>query len=290
MVKLEAKKIGETFRQLRKEEKYKGPDLVAGITSISSLNKFEKGDLNLSFAKVIMLLDRLHISADEFIQLIEPDFGRSYQDLINKIYQDYVHKDIRSLREALDDVAKRYQNEESNFGILIQAVVVALIKDLDPNFVVEPEINNQLFDYLMAVENWGNFQISIFNNCLTILSSQMIHSIMKELAFKISKMAHVHDNQEYALTAIVNAVEVLLNRNDLAGAQQLVRFFENAQLSQEASVIRIKLAFFKNLLSKNSDALQDNSSLIHTLRVIGSKQLASSYEEYQEKFLQEHPF
>ncbi|MDN6968101.1 hypothetical protein FCS83_05950 [Oenococcus sp. UCMA 17063] len=289
MVDKDSKIIGSTFKNLRKENRYKGPDLVKGIMSVSSLTKFEAGKLNLSFIKIVQLLDRMHVSVDEFIQLAKPGLCQDYQIFVKRIYAAYYHKDLRTLNSILLDEQQKYKKSKNIFHLLLQATAASLIKELNPSFEVEPSIRDGLCDYLMVIENWGNFQISVFSNCLALLNPRLIYSITKEISFKISKLGNIHNNKRYALFAIVKAIEVLTDHGEINCARGLITFLDNIKISEIQQLTRFKLAFFKNILFDDQQkAIQDNNVLIEALRITGSNRLASSFEEYQENYFNSH--
>lgn len=93
---------GPKFRELRKLNNINIIDASKGITSKSSLDRWEKGNDNLSFSKIIELLQRIHIQPIEFL-------GSDIPSMLSALYQQsmiaYYNNDIDTLKKLLKNTS-----------------------------------------------------------------------------------------------------------------------------------------------------------------------------------------
>ncbi len=85
---------------------------------------------------MVEMIERMNLSADEFIRLKYPIFNSKYPNFIDKVTSAYINKDVRTLKNILKE-NKNYSTKENDLEFISQATVVSIIKNLDDSFPVE---------------------------------------------------------------------------------------------------------------------------------------------------------
>ncbi|MFT9267300.1 helix-turn-helix domain-containing protein [Oenococcus sp.] len=277
--------VGKRFKEIRLSRGYSREIASKDIVSTSFLNKFERGETNISFIKMVALLKRLNISTSEFLQPLDPDSNVSYTVFLKRLMEIYTHNDARTLKKMLSEIQNQTTIKNSKLDTVKQATLISLISDLDPSFSIDISLEKEIRYYFMTIDDWTGFQISAFSNCLTVLTTTSIRLIIKELISKFRDLKNINNNDDTFLGTLINAAEILINRGELDDARKIIGLLDDFNISHLKLLLRFKKTFLYNLLFLDSaKAVKKNNLMFQTLRDIGSGQLASSYEDYQEKF------
>ncbi len=287
MIDFNFKDFSKSFKTLRLDRGYSINDLADNILSPSALRKFEEGLVDPSFTKVLMLLDKMHLGADEFIKFSLPNYFPEYKAFLMEVGESYNDNDVKTMKRIYQRESDLFKENSEFFYLISASTVAALIKNLEENFVIERSIIDNLSDYLMKVEIWGDFQILIFGNCSMIIPSKTIYLISKELFHKTKKLRSINDNLHNTIAALENGIEITSDRREYELARELLDLLSDFNIPSDELLLRFKFSFFKNLFfKKQAEAVKLNHQLIEALRLMNSNQLASAYDEYMSTFYQ----
>ncbi|EHN58518.1 Rgg/GadR/MutR family transcriptional regulator [Oenococcus kitaharae] len=279
------KKMGIAFKTLRKDRGYAIRDVGDKIVSASNLRKFEEGLIDISATRLIYLLGRMHVSFAEFVNFVDPNLDTEYSVFLTKVSSLYYKNDQKTLESVIENEAKKYFNSQDEFYLITEATAAALRKNIDHSYVVETSLARQVSDYLMRVEIWGGFQISVFGNCLAIINSETIKTITREFTKRISRLKSSSNNYTEFLLSLVNAVGTMTDRGHFDYARELINFISSLDIPQIDLIFNFKLSFFKNLLFlEKKQALLQNDKLIESLILMNLDQTAAAYREYLNNF------
>lgn len=277
--------LGTQFKTIRTERGYSASTVADGILSVSTLYKFEENDVNLSFIKVVQLLEKMHVDLDDFVQITDSNFNNEYQIFLNQMNALYSQNKLVDLEDIFISHLHQYQSNKDHFDLVCAATTMALLKNLNHNYPVNQALVSDLTDYLLRVGDWQNFQITVFGNCLTIISSRVIDIMAKELITQHEEHRLNSKNSEYLLLALVNTIDAMIDRKDFIYAKKLVHDIESMDIPEISLLARFKLNFLKNLLLLDAEeAKKSNGALLLSLDHLGSKQLAAAYQAYMNEF------
>lgn len=276
----DTKKIGQTFRQLRKQRKISIKQLSEAIASTSSLEKIETDKTHVSFLTMTYLLHKMNINVEDFIFASNLSSSYSYHDFIKKVDHYYRMNDTRSLAYFLHQMSSHESNDPSTF--LKMTIISAYIKDHDPDYAINPALLVATSDFLMTVEYWGKYEIAIFSNCVLILRTELIMTIANELMLSLLN-AQSYNTHNEIFDALINSVEILFRRKHPEAAKKIIKNLESLAIPETNLIVRLKIKFFDNLLFlAPKEAKSANNHLIAFLRLLGANMLASSYEVFIE--------
>lgn len=277
----QTKKAGKIFRQIRKQRHVPVLQLTSGLLSVSSMNKFENGHGKLSFLTLAELSRRMNLQPEYFCQQIYEQEGSAYTIFLNKIKPIYESNDLPTLKKIAQEKVLEVANHP-DFDLIGQLVTLfSLIKGIDQQYSVNEKMVEKVANHLLTVEYWDPFEISLLNNCLILFTSVMIKNLLKEILYSLDGV----QASDRVLSLLCNAVDIFYRRQDYEAARKTLVKCETLFSDQTKLMIRFKLTFMKNLLSSSrKQAVIDNNKLIESLRMIGSNNLASSYEVYMRKY------
>ncbi|MDN6900178.1 helix-turn-helix domain-containing protein [Oenococcus sicerae] len=277
--------FGKQFKKIRKERGYSAENVADGILSLSALYKFEENNMNLSFIKMIQLLQKIHIDLEDFVRMIDSNFNNQYQVFLNKINIFYSQNDFKGIENFFLSDLENYRTKRDNFDLVRASTAMALIKNLNHHYKINEPLVKDLTDFLFAIDEWNNFEITIFGNCLTIISSSVIYAIAEELIARSKQPVSNPKNVEYLLLALVNVIDIMIDRRDFVYAKKLIDNIETIRIPETSLLARFKLIFLKNILYLDSEeAKKVNGTLLTSLNYLGSRQLADAYQTYMYEF------
>ena len=95
------KKYGEVFRLFRESRGLKLKDVAKSGISTSHLSRFENGEAELTFSKLIIALNEINVSIEEFIYVAN-DFCRDeLNNLLEQIRQYVSTNDVNGMKNLL---------------------------------------------------------------------------------------------------------------------------------------------------------------------------------------------
>lgn len=98
-------KLGITLRKIRKGKKISLSSIADSNLSKSQISRFERGESEISYIRLINILDKLHITLDEFIILHDNNSTKtgSFANLVQYIRKHYSSKNFASIIELLSN-------------------------------------------------------------------------------------------------------------------------------------------------------------------------------------------
>ncbi|MDU5578610.1 MAG: helix-turn-helix domain-containing protein, partial [Streptococcus parasanguinis] len=162
--------LGELYKELRIARGLKQKDVARKGLSIAQLSKFENGQTMLSADKLLIAIESIHMTFEEFGHKLN-----NYElpkDIIlgKKISSLFLKQDIKGLESLLTEVL---QSEETDRYQRIQSFIIEnAIHSLDQNYEINIEDRKVLVDYLFSIESWTWFELYVFGNTMTLISDE----------------------------------------------------------------------------------------------------------------------
>ncbi len=170
-------KLGITLRKIRKGKKISLSSIADSNLSKSQISRFERGESEISCIRLINILDKLHVTLDEFLILHDDDYtnSESFANLVQYIRKQYSSQSIDNIACLLSDT--------TNYTLdpLEKTMVKSILHTMDSRIIPSDEELLQLTDYLFKVEKWGYYEIIIFGNCARTINYNSYFLLTKEL-------------------------------------------------------------------------------------------------------------
>ena len=222
-----------------------------GITSKSSLDRWEKGNDNLSFSKVIDLLYRIHIQPDEFLGSNTPS---QLANLYKQSMIAYYYSDISALKKLAQRYLELYKDSPGEKVYILQASVASnFYEDLTIENIFPSYLQIKLNQYFSNLETWTYENILYFSCTQLLIKPQLLFRLSKSLInFSIENHINRQNWHSLLLEAILNAIFALLKMKQLDKAKELVDVFYTMKFNENFIVEQIRINFMTSLIQYTS--------------------------------------
>lgn len=221
------KKLGQTYRHLRKEQGITLAIASKGICSSSNLSRWENGQIELDFNIVIQLLNRIHIDTNEF--LTYNDFSFDDQNFIPEEVMAIINnKKTALIPDLLNKYLDKYHQDKNIFYLYIAIIIANQYQIIKGKNILPLADQVHLFNYLSKINLWSQFNITFFTNSVFLIDSAKIYA----LAMQIIHNFDFNENQKVILTLIAvlgglgDAIIALILKDDLSHAKKLLHNIE----------------------------------------------------------------
>ena len=167
---IERMELGEFYKELRLARKLKQSDVACEGLTASQLSKFELGQSMLSADKLILAIQGINVTFDEFGHKLNNYQESSHMRIGRKVVDRFAHQDIAGLEQLLEEVEQEQMAQ--TYRRLNAIVIKNAIHSLNKNYPLEEEDSEFLTTYLYAIESWTWFELYLFCNTMPFLSNQ----------------------------------------------------------------------------------------------------------------------
>lgn len=282
------KKYGQVLRRLREEKGYSLRQVSKGILSTSFLSKFERGESNISLSHFIDIIERMNISLDEFVFSANEYKPNELDHLISEISSAYQRNNTSKLKIITNKEYQKWEEYGLDAYLCNSIMAEAMMLNLQKK-EIDKKKREYLANYLFNVELWGNYELVVYANSLTIFPPETVIALSKEVVKKTSMYKLVHKNFVQTLAILLNTTIVCLETNLLNDALYFILTLENMHMAENLFYERTLLIFLKGIYEMKKGNIEIGEELsrkaVMIMYTIGSEDLAISYEEYLESML-----
>ncbi|MCX8724832.1 Rgg/GadR/MutR family transcriptional regulator [Lactobacillus sp. B4007] len=268
-------KFGEKFKEIRKQKGLSLDTASRDITSKSSLYYWEKGQANMSFEKVIAMLDRMRIKPSEFVT-------DSLSDNLDfkEISFAYYHDNDQRLRELATVYLKSSQQNPYDRTQLLRAAIACNLLKADTEInLFTPRDLSRLEELLSEIKNWYYEDLFNFGNTLFLLPGKRVFGLVYTLLVKYQKNDNDYQWQHAAVATLINAAFSLLY-TDFYYARKLHFELKALKLSDNFAYEKIRLKFLDEvfLFIRTKDDSRIKESFFPILDYLNFPQLKLSIQ------------
>lgn len=268
--------LGKKFRELRKSQHKSINEVAKGITSFSSLRRWESGEGEMSLNKVIALLKRVNVSPKEYMDII----GENDEDLFEaEISNYYENNDIDSLKEVADFFMQKYVSFPTNqLYFFRSAMACNFYMDLTGKNIFPKQKVARLSAYFRPIENWTQKEILLFGNTLLLIPQQDIYGITRSIYYCASNQKNTRTSCVMIINTLLNAVFVMLKKGKESKAKKILSWIETMEIPSNFTNEKIRINFM-NALFKYIDwhDSSDVKIIINSLYSLGFENKAEDY-------------
>lgn len=216
--------LGEFYRELRNSRLVKQKDVVRGDFTAAQLSRFESGKSMLAADKLILAVEGINMTMEEFTYKYHGYKEAPHIELANLISDLYYQQDRDGLRELLESDLLKAEGElyARLNGIIIKVALAALDGQSD----FDEEDRKFLSDYLFTIEEWTSFELYLFLNAQTLLNDHMIVSLLSELKNKSKSYRNLRKHRDYLKKILINSVGEMIEREKYGLAEEFLTELE----------------------------------------------------------------
>ena len=155
--------FGKIFRRFRESRGMKLKDVAKSGISTSHLSRFENGEAELTISKLIMAVNEINMSIDEFMYAANGFHRDELNELLEQMRIYVNSNDLVSMKKLLTtQIEKKNQNKREIFYRNNIILVKIRLQDMSGKLYYNEDDLACLSDYLFSVEYWGNESVKYF--------------------------------------------------------------------------------------------------------------------------------
>ncbi len=274
--------IGMLIREFRQSRNLTMKEVCDKDLSVAQLSKFERGVSELTINKLLVILDKLNITIEEFFHA-EQEFELSeFDQLIIKMKELYINRDIDSLKNIRDEQLKKYEQRGVKFFELNAVMLSALLKDLDKEGYVSDEREAKLIDHLMEVDIWCNYEIVLFANSISLFTTEALIMLTNEMINNTKYYRVIGKHRMITIQTLTNVILILLEKGETFHSKRFHGIMENLletdqYLLYEKNVSKYLGGFYHYSIGDEALGLEMMQESIRIFEMLDRKQLAENF-------------
>lgn len=206
--------IGMLIREFRQSRNLTMKEVCDTDLSVAQLSKFERGVSEITINKLLVILDKLNITIEEFFHA-EQEFELSeFEQLIVNMKEHYIKNDADRLLELRNEQLKKYKKSNIKFFELNAIMLSALLKDLTNDKSKAPEMEEKLIDHLLEVDIWCHYEIVLFANSISLFNTNTLVTLTNEMINNTKYYQEIKKHRVITIQTLINVILTLLENGE----------------------------------------------------------------------------
>ena len=276
--------LGEVFRRFRTNRNISLKQIADGTVSVSQISRFERGETDISFTKLLRMLDNMHVEMNEFMDAVrgyeKTETIRFMSQLIPLEYK----RDKAGFQRLFAEQKEKLETAPSVYQYRLNMILAqSFICKCDSAVPFPREYMDEVTDYLFTVEEWKIYELILIGNLYLFIDLPLLDQMGREIVNNYSRNGA---NKGLVCVTLLNILETCLHRNELATASYYLDCIRPL-LSDETMLYERNLYLFLSGLSRflrgeTASGKEEMNRAIQIYEWLGCDHLASNYrEEYQ---------
>lgn len=261
-------KLGITLRKIRKGKQISLCSVADEHLSKSQISRFERGESEISCIRLINILDKLHITLDEFLILHDEDYTntKSFANLVQYIRKQYSSQNINNIACLLSDTSIYTLNSFE------KTMVKSILQTMDSTIIPSDKELLQLTDYLFKVEKWGYYEIILLGNCVRTINYNSYFLLTKEMLNNYIYSSLNKTNRRIVTQLAINCFILSIDEEEFSNCSYLINeikgLLENELNFYEQTVFLYATGYyeFKRQLSSGIETMKQAIQVLDILR------------------------
>ena len=280
--KIMKSKLGITLRKIRKGKQISLCSVADEHLSKSQISRFERGESEISCIRLINILDKLHISFDEFLILHDQDYTKTelFANLVQYIRKQYSSQDINNIVYLLSDSSNYTLNSFE------KTMVKSILYTMDSTIFPSDEELLQLTDYLFKVEKWGYYEIILLGNCVRTINYKSYFLLTKEMLNNYLYSSLNKTNKRIVTQLAINCFILSIDKEEFSNCSYLISeiksLLDNELNFYEQTVFLYATGYFE-FKRQSSSGIKKMKQAIQVLDILGEDKLKLHYTNHFNK-------
>ncbi|MDN6731159.1 MAG: hypothetical protein L0L39_03145, partial [Atopostipes suicloacalis] len=186
------------------------------------------------------LIQRMNLTVDEVLYFNQMK-ANDYTEFFQAVSLAYAKQNIKVLKKHLENENHLYQTTQIKFHKYNMTMIRAIIKDLEPDFLIESDDIDELVDYILKCSFWTTYEISLFGNSLSLFSEELLAILLKEIKKRVLDYQVMRKNFRDLIRLLQNASIIFLRKNKVDQAVAISIFSETVIESDQYFELTRKL-------------------------------------------------
>ena len=277
-------KLGITLRKVRKGKQISLCSVADEHLSKSQISRFERGESEISCIRLINILDKLHITLDEFLVLHNEDYTNTelFANLVQYIRKQYSSQNIKNIAALLSDSSHYTLNSFE------KTMIKSILHTMDSSIIPSNKELFQLTDYLFKVEKWGYYEITLLGNCVRTINYNSYFLLTKEMLNNYIYSSLNKTNKRIVTQLAINCLILSVDKEEFSNCTYLITeikaLLDNELNFYEQTVFLYATGYFE--FKRHSDSgVEKMKQAIQVLDILGEDKLKLHYTDHFNKLV-----
>ncbi|MEL0463580.1 Rgg/GadR/MutR family transcriptional regulator [Streptococcus pneumoniae] len=277
-------KLGITLRKVRKGKQISLCSVADEHLSKSQISRFERGESEISCIRLINILDKLHITLDEFLVLHNEDYTNTelFANLVQYIRKQYSSHNIKNIAALLSDSSHYTLNSFE------KTMIKSILNTMDSSIIPSDKELLQLTDYLFKVEKWGYYEITLLGNCVRTINYNSYFLLTKEMLNNYIYSSLNKTNKRIVTQLAINCLILSIGKEEFSNCTYLISeikaLLDNELNFYEQTVFLYATGYFE--FKRHSDSgIEKMKQAIQVLDILGEDKLKLHYTSHFDKLV-----
>ena len=278
-------KLGITLRKVRNGKQISLCSLADEHLSKSQISRFERGESEISCIRLINILDKLHITLDEFLILHDQDYTQteSFANLVQYIRKQYSSQNINNIKSLLSD--------SSNYTLdsFEKTMVKSILHTMDSSIIPSDDELLRLTDYLFKVEKWGYYEIILLGNCVRTINYNSYFLLTKEMLNNYIDSSLNKTNKQIVTQLAINCLILSIDMEEFTNCFYLIdeikALLDNELNFYEQTVFLYATGYFEFKCCQSTSGIEKMRQAIQVLDILGEDKLKLHYTSHFDKLI-----
>ncbi|HGQ6760512.1 TPA: Rgg/GadR/MutR family transcriptional regulator [Streptococcus pneumoniae] len=277
-------KLGITLRKVRKGKQISLCSVADEHLSKSQISRFERGESEISCIRLINILDKLHITLDEFLVLHNEDYTNAelFANLVQYIRKQYSSHNIINIAALLSDSSHYTLNSFE------KTMIKSILHTMDSSIIPSNKELLQLTGYLFKVEKWGYYEITLLGNCVRTINYNSYFLLTKEMMNNYIYSSLNKTNKRIVTQLAINCLILSVDKEEFSNCTCLITeikaLLDNELNFYEQTVFLYATGYFE--FKRHSDSgIEKMKQAIQVLDILGEDKLKLHYTSHFDKLV-----
>ena len=277
-------KLGITLRKVRKGKQISICSVADEHLSKSQISRFERGESEISCIRLINILDKLHITLDEFLILHDEDYAKteSFANLVHYIRKQYSVQNFDKMKTLLSNSSNYTLNHFE------RTMVKSILHTVDSNIFPTDEELLQLTDYLFNVEKWGYYEIILLANCVRTINYKSCYLLTKEMLNNHIFSSLNKTNKRIVSQLAINCFILSIDKEEFSNCSYLIdkikELLDNELNFYEQTVFLYATGYYE-FKRQSCTGIEKMKQAIKVLDILGEDKLKLHYTDHFNKLV-----
>lgn len=277
-------KLGIKLRKVRKGKQISLCSVADEHLSKSQISRFERGESEISCIRLINILDKLHITLDEFLILHDEDYTKteSFANLVQYIRKQYSSQNINNIQSLLSAPSDYTLNSFE------KTMVKSILYTMDSSVIPSDDELLQLTDYLFKVEKWGYYEIILLGNCVRTINYNSYFLLTKEMLSNYIYSSLNKTNKRIVTQLAINCLILSIDIEEFTNCFYLIdeikALLDNELNFYEQTVFLYATGYYEFKL-QSSTGIEKMKQAIKVLDILGEDKLKLHYTDHFNKLV-----
>lgn len=277
-------KLGATLRKVRKGKQISLCSVADEYLSKSQISRFERGESEISCIRLINILDKLHITLDEFLILHDQDYTKteSFANLVQYIRKQYSSQNINNIVCLLSDTSNYTLNSFE------KTMVKSILHTMDSTIIPSDEELLQLTDYLFKVEKWGYYEIILLGNCVRTINYTSYFLLTKEMVNNYIYSSLNKTNKRIVTQLAINCLILSIDKKKFSNCLYLIskiKILLDDELNFYEQTVFLYATGYFEFKRHSSSGIKKMKQAIEVLDILGEDNLKLHYTDHFDKLV-----